>query len=181
MLVFSKTVYINLSISQFTSQFLSCFQWESWRAPAVPIYSYAWICTYRNATDAGFMDCHRDLFLGEILLLLLAQHFPFFCVCFCHFQYIQLQQQEMNEFTEDERRNLEVTVCEMENEVCTIWIHFLVQNHWPTSVLALYRKVLSFFCLQLKLTKQERTQINASLRRKSERYDELVQEVKQSR
>lgn len=77
MLVFSKTVYINLSISQFTSQFLSCFQWESWRAPAVPIYSYAWICTYRNATDAGFMDCHRDLFLGEILLLLLAQHFPF--------------------------------------------------------------------------------------------------------
>ena len=39
---------------------------------------------------------------------------------FCHFQYIQLQQQEMNEFTEDERRNLEVTVCEMENEVRTI-------------------------------------------------------------
>lgn len=71
-------MYINLSISQFTSQFLSCFQWESWRAPAVPIYSYAWICTYRNATDAGFMDCHRDLFWGEILLLLLAQHFPFF-------------------------------------------------------------------------------------------------------
>lgn len=66
------------------------------------------------------MDCHRDLILGEILLLLLAQHFPFFLFCFCHFQYIQLQQQEMNEFTEDERRNLEVTVCEMENEVRTI-------------------------------------------------------------
>lgn len=66
------------------------------------------------------MVCHRDLILGEILLLLLAQHFPFFFFCFCHFQYIQLQQQEMNEFTEDERRNLEVTVCEMENEVRTI-------------------------------------------------------------
>lgn len=32
-------------------------------------------------------------------------------------EYIQMQQQEMNEFTEEERRNLEVTVCEMENEL----------------------------------------------------------------
>jgi len=64
-------------------------------------------------------------------------------------EYIQSQQQEMNEFTEEERRTLEVTVCEMET--------------------------------QLKLNKLEKTELDASLRNKSERYEELVEEVKHSR
>ncbi|KAL9980992.1 hypothetical protein ACROYT_G009642 [Oculina patagonica] len=64
-------------------------------------------------------------------------------------EYIQCQQQEMNEFTEEERRNLEFTLSEMEN--------------------------------QLKLNKLEKTELDASLRSKSEKYEELVEEVKFSR
>jgi len=64
-------------------------------------------------------------------------------------EYVQSQQQEMNEFTEEERRTLEVTVCEMES--------------------------------QLKLNKLEKTELDASLRNKSEKYEELVEEVKHSR
>lgn len=36
---------------------------------------------------------------------------------------MQSQQQEMNEFTEEERRNLEVTVCEMENQVINPFVY----------------------------------------------------------
>lgn len=42
---------------------------------------------------------------------------------------MQSQQQEMNEFTEEERRNLEVTVCEMENQVINSFIYTLCDQH----------------------------------------------------
>lgn len=62
---------------------------------------------------------------------------------------IQSQQREVNEFTEEERRNLEIALCEVEN--------------------------------QLKLNNLERSELDVSLKNKSAKYEELVEEMKHAR
>lgn len=84
------------------------------------------------------------LVLGWNSVASVSSTFSFLFFCFCHFQYIQLQQQEMNEFTEDERRNLEVTVCEMENEVRMIWIHFFSPKSLANICVGTLQKSLVF-------------------------------------
>lgn len=64
-------------------------------------------------------------------------------------EYMQSQQQEVNEFTEEERKTLEVTVGEMES--------------------------------QLKQSNLKRTELDASLKNQSMKYEELVEEMELSR
>ena len=70
---------------------------------------------------------------------------------------------------------MKIAIC----NVCSMYIYEFL-NILLACVISL-NYVLFFMALQLKLNKLERTELDASLRNKSEKFEELVEEVKHSR